>query len=51
MKWDGDPYKDLKWQIFEIIRNELREEDALRITVKQIINGIDKMVTQLTKCD
>jgi hypothetical protein len=48
MKWDGDPNKDLKWNIFDILRIKLPEKDADKITVRQIVDAIDEMVDKLT---
>ncbi len=48
MKWDRDPYHDLKWGIFDLIRIKLKEEHAEKITAKQVIDAIEEMIAKLT---
>lgn len=47
MQWDKDPYKELKWQIFDILKSELKEDDAVRISMKQLMDGINRMIDEL----
>lgn len=48
MKWDGDPYKELKWAIFDLMRYELSVDHAEKITISKLANEIDEMVNKLT---
>ena len=51
MKWDNDPIKELKWELFEMLRLRLPEDCASKVTVKQLANAIDEMIDKLTKSD
>jgi len=51
MKWDNDRYKFLKQTIFDIIRVELIEEDAARITIRELCDSIDQMIDKLIKVE
>ncbi len=47
MQWHNDKYKDLKYVIFDILREELAEHDAKLITVKKLTDSIDLMFDKL----
>ena len=47
MKWDNDPYQHLKHTIFELVREELTEEDAKNISLKKVFDCIDKLFIDL----
>lgn len=49
MKWDGDPYQRIKQDIFDIIRIELPEKQAEKITIKQAFDAIDQLIANLIK--
>lgn len=43
MKWDKDEYRDLKHEIWELIRKGLNEHHAKYITVKKLHDAIDDL--------
>ena len=47
MKWDGDEYKDLKWMIFDNIKEYLKEDHSMKITVRRATTLIDDMFERL----
>jgi len=49
MKWDGDPYQAIKQTIFDVIRNEIPEPLAYKITIRQLTDAIDNMINELVK--
>lgn len=51
MKWNDDSYQNLKHDIFEILRIELPEKDAEKVTIRQIFDAIDEMIEKLTLRD
>jgi len=48
MKWDGDPYKELKRKIWENLRTGIQEKHAEKLTTKQVFEAIDEMIYKLT---
>lgn len=48
MKWENDLYKDLKWQIFNILKIELPEKIAEKVTIKMATDSIDELIKKLT---
>lgn len=54
MKWHGQPYQQLKQDIFDLLRAQLLEEHARKISLKQVFQAIDHMLDELIKeekCD
>lgn len=47
MKWDGDPNKEIKHHILEYLRLNLSDQDASRITFRQVCDAIDEMIDKL----
>lgn len=47
MKWQNDPYGDLKDQLYAVLCEELWEEHAKRITIKELFDAIDELVNKL----
>ena len=51
MKWDNDPNKQLKRDIFDILKIRLPKENAEKITIKQVFDAIDEMIDKLARQD
>lgn len=49
MKWENDPYKDLKYIIFDDLMNGLSEPEyhCFAIKISDISNAIDEMFQKL----
>ena len=47
MKWDGDKYKEVKWLIFDLLRDYLDLELQEKISISNLTNEIDKMFVNL----
>ena len=49
MKWDKDEYRDLKHEIWELIRKELNDHHGKYITVKKLHDSIDNFFFDVLK--
>lgn len=49
MKWENDPYKELKYAIFELMREDLSEEHANKLSIKELFDAIDSLLDRITK--
>ena len=49
MKWDNDPYQTIKQTIFDIVRKDIPENLASKITIRQLTDAIDHMMKELIK--
>lgn len=49
MKWDGDPNKEIKHGIIEYLRLNLSDEQASKLTYRQVCDVIDEMIEKLVK--
>jgi hypothetical protein len=49
MKWENDPHQMIKHTIFDIIRKDLPEDLAAKITIRQLTDAIDYMMRELLK--
>lgn len=48
MKWKDDRYKNLKYEVYEIIRLGLENCDAEKITLRHLTDSIDEFFDKLT---
>lgn len=48
MKWDDDEYRELKLEIFDLIRRELSLEHAAKLTIRDASKAIDDFFINLT---
>lgn len=44
MKWGDDQYEDLKFKIFDIVRLNLSEANAKKLTIKEFMDDIDNFI-------
>lgn len=47
MKWDKDEYRELKWKIFDLLKNESYSYDCQKLTIKKMADQIDIFIFNL----
>jgi hypothetical protein len=49
MKWKNDEYKDLKFKIFDLLKEHLSNEDARNLMVDIACSSIDELINKCKK--